>query len=116
MKMPFYMIAVLLASALAISAQIPPPEQMKSDLIGHTMGGRQKSWKFQSTDQIKELHIKDKNEHTYQCTCMIDLELQAANAHARYAAEARVEYVKTPSGWKLDHVGLLSLRKIKGSP
>jgi hypothetical protein len=116
MKTPFYIIAVLLASALALSAQIPPPEQMKSDLVGHTMGGRQKSWKFQSTDQIKELHIKDKKEHAYQCACTIDLELQAANSPTRYAAEARVEYVKTASGWKFDHVGLLSLKKIKASP
>ena len=114
--MPFYIIAVLLGSALASSGQIPPPEQMKSDLVGHTMGGRQKSWKFQSTDQIKEIHIREKNEQTYHGTCTVDLELQAANSHARYAAEARVEYVKTASGWKLDHVGLLSLKKIKGSP
>lgn len=116
MKMSFYIIAVLLASVLVVSAQIPPPEQMKSDLVGHMMGGRQKSWKFRSTDQIKEIHIRDKNEHTYQGTCIIDLELQAANSPARYAAEARVEYVKTSAGWKLDHVGLLSLKKIKASP
>ena len=90
MKMPFCIIAVLLASVLAISAQIPSPEQMKSDLVGHTMGGRQKSWQFRSTDQIKELHIRDKNEHTYQGTCTIDLELQAANSSTRYSAVARV--------------------------
>ena len=111
MKTRFCLIAALLASALAISAQIPSAEKMKSDLVGHTMGGRQKSWKFQSTDQIKELNIKDKSEHAYLGTCTIALELQAANSPARYAAEARVEYVKTAAGWKLDHVGLLSLKK-----
>jgi hypothetical protein len=112
MKTGFYLI-VLLASVLTLSAQIPSAEQMKSELVGHTMGGRQKSWKFQSIDQIKELSIKDKTEHAYQCSCTIALELQAANATTRYAAEARVEYVKTAAGWKFDHVGLLSLKKIK---
>jgi hypothetical protein len=104
---------LLLVSVLVISAQTPTPEQMKSDLIGHSMGGRQKSWKFQSIDQIKELTVKDKAERPSRYTFTIALELQATNAPAKYAADARLEYVKTSAGWKLDHVGLLSLKKIR---
>jgi len=41
------------------------------------------------------------------------LTLQATNAPTKYAAEARVQYSKTATGWQLDQVGLVSLRKIK---
>src|SRR5262245_51148065 len=105
--------ALLLASALALSAQTPTADQMKSDLIGQTMGGRTRCWKFQSTDQIKQLTIKDKTDHAHECVCTIELQLQATNAPAKYAAEARVRYTETAIGWKLEQVGLLSLRKIK---
>jgi hypothetical protein len=105
--------AWLVAGVLTLSAQTPTAEQMKSDLLGHTMGGRQKCWKFQSLDQIKALTIKDQTEHARQYTCTLALELQATNAPAKYAAEARVEYIRMGTGWKLDHVGLLSLKRIK---
>ena len=86
---------------------------MKFDLIGQTMGGRTACWKFQSIDQIKQLNIKDKTDHAQECVCTIELQLQPTNAPAKYAAEARVRYTKTAAGWKLEQVGLLSLRKLK---
>ena len=104
---------LLLGAALTLSAQTPTAEQMKTDLIGQTMGGRQRCWKFQSTDQIKQLTIKDETNNAHQCICTIALLLQATNAPAKYAAEARIEYTKTAAGWKLNQVGLLSLKKIK---
>jgi hypothetical protein len=106
-------IALWLAGAVAFSAQAPTAEQIKSQLIGQTMGGRQRCWKFQSVDQIKELTIKDKTENASQCIYTIALRLQATNAPAQYAAEARVTYTNSVAGWTLDHVGLLSLQKIK---
>ena len=105
MKTWICLLALLLAGVLTLSAQTPTSEQMKSDLIGHTMGGRQKSWKFQSLDQIKGLTIKDKTEHGDHYTCTLTLELQATNTAAKY--------MKTGAGWKLDHVGLLLLKKLK---
>lgn len=113
MKTWYSLLPLLLAGALSLSAQVPTAEQMKSDLLGQTMGGRHRCWKFQSIDQIKNLTIKDKTEAADQCRCTIALELQATNAPAQYAAQARVEYTKTSAGWKLDHVGLLSLKKMR---
>ncbi len=113
MKSISCVVALWLASAVALPAQTPTAEQIKSQLIGHTMGGRQRCWKFQSLDQIKELNLKNKTVSGGQCVCTIALRLQATNASAQYAAEARVEYTKTAAGWAFNHVGLLSLEKIK---
>jgi len=107
------LIAVLAIAALTVSAAPSEVEQMKADLIGHTMGGREKSWKFQSTDQIKQLVIKSRVEDGRRQVCLLALQLQATNATERYAAEAKVEYWRTPTGWKVDHVGLLSLKKME---
>jgi hypothetical protein len=103
----------LLAGTFALCAQTPTPEQMKGDLIGQTMGGRERCWKFQCVDQIKDLAIKDKTENARRRIYTVALQLQATNAPAQYAAEARVEYDKTDAGWKVTQVGLLSLKKIK---
>ena len=113
MKTFSWVMAVWLAGAAALAAQTPTAEQIKSQLIGHTMGGRHRCWKFQSLDQIKELTIKDTTENARQLVCIIALRLQADNAPAQFAAEARVEYTKTLAGWTFNHVGLLSLEKIR---
>jgi hypothetical protein len=104
---------ITIIAALTVSAAPSEIEQMKADLIGHTMGGREKSWKFQSIDQIKQLVIKDRTQDGRRQVCTVALQLQATNASDKYAAEARVEYWQTPSGWKVDHVGLLSLKKME---
>ncbi len=113
MKRWLYVTAVLLAGVWELSAQTPTAAQMKLDLVGHTMGGRQRCWKFQSTDQIKALTIKNEAATPSQCICIVALHLQATKAPAQYSAEARVAYTKTAAGWRLDHVGLLSLEKTK---
>ncbi len=113
MKRISFLMALGLACAVTLSAQTPTAEQIKSQLIGHTMGGRQQCWKFQCLDQIKELTLKNATVNARQCVCIVDLRLQATNAAAQYAAEARVEYTKTATGWAFNHVGLLSLKKTK---
>jgi hypothetical protein len=105
--------ALLMAGAFALAAQTPTTEQMKSDLVGQTMGGRHECWKFQSTGQIKELRIKDKTENAQQHLYTVALQLEAMKACGKYAAEARIEYTKTDAGWKIKQVGLLSLKKIE---
>ena len=113
MKNPVCLIMVLTVAALTLSAAPSEVEQMKADLIGHTMGGREKSWKFQSRDQIKQLVIKDRTQDGRRQVCTVALQLQATNSSDKYAAEARVEYWQTATGWKVDHVGLLSLKKME---
>ena len=105
-------LAVLLAAALTVSAQTPSVEQLKTDLIGQTMGGREKCWKFQSLEHIKALSIKSSTEDAQKRVYTIALQLQATKACGKYAAEARVEYAKAGTRWKIKQVGLLSLERI----
>ena len=99
--------------ALTLTAQTLEVQQLKSDLIGRTMGGREKCWKFQSADQIKELVIKEKTEGSKKRVCKVALKLQAGSTTGKYAAEACIEYEKTGTEWKVKQVGLLSLAKIE---
>ena len=113
MKIISFLMTIVLAGSLAAAAQTPEVDQLKSDLVGQRMGGREKSWKFQSVDQIKKLEIKNQTEDSKKRVYTIALQLQAAKTSGRYAAEAQVEYSKTGTGWKIKQVGLLSLAKIE---
>jgi len=113
MKLISLLTMIGLAAWLALPMQAAESDQLKSDLVGQCMGGREKCWKFQSADQIKELVIKNKTEDTRKRVYTVALQLQAANATGKYAAEARVEYTKTGSVWKVKQVGLLSMKKIE---
>jgi len=104
---------MFLALTLVLGAAAAEVDQLKSDLIGQSMGGREKCWKFQSVDQIKELVIKQKTENAQKRVYTVALQLQASKASGKYAAEARVVYTKTDAGWKLKDVGLLSLQKME---
>src|SRR5437867_11089518 len=113
MRLIASLMTVVAAGALALTMQASEADQLQSDLVGQCMGGREKCWKFQSVDQIKELVIKNKTQDAQKQVYTIALQLQAANASGKYAAEARVEYTKTGTVWKIKQVGLLSLKKIE---
>ena len=113
MKTISWLTALWMAGAFSLAAQTPTTEQMKSDLVGQTMGGRHECWKFQSTGQIKELKIKNKTENAQNHIYTVALQLEATKACGKYAAEARIEYTKMDAGWKIKQVGLLSLKKIE---
>ena len=104
---------IIAVGIIALGAQASEVDQLKSDLIGQCMGGREKCWKFQSRDQIKELVIKNKTEDSQKRVYTIALQLQAGPTSGRYAAEARVEYTKAGAGWKIKQVGLLSMAKVE---
>ena|SRR6266542_2437189 len=112
MKRRTLWMTMMLMGALALSLPASEVDQLKSDLVGQSMGGREKCWKFQSIDQIKELVIKNKTEDAQKRVYTLALQLQAATAPGKYAADARVEYVKAGASWKIKQVGLLSLRKV----
>src|SRR6266496_3430011 len=107
------LLTMILMAGLTLPIQAAQSDQLKSDLVGQCMGGREKCWRFQSADQIKKLVIKNKTEDAKKRVYTIELELQAANANGKYAAEARVEYTKTGTVWTIKQVGLLSLKKIE---
>lgn len=113
MKHKLWLMIFLVAGALALPVRADEADQLKSDLIGQCMGGREKCWKFQSLDQIKELVIKSRTEDAERRVYVIGLQLQATATSGKFAAEARVEYAKAGAGWKFKQVGLLSLAKIQ---
>jgi hypothetical protein len=103
----------VLALGLVIGGRAAEADQLKADLIGQSMGGRENCWKFQSTDQIKSLKIQKKDEDLRKRVYEIELQLQAAKDAPRYNATARVEYTRTGGGWKIQQVGLLTLRQLQ---
>ena len=109
----FLSVTMATAAAAALSVRASELEQMKSDLTGQTMGGREKCWKFRSPEHIKELTIQNKTEELQKRVYIIKLQLEADKACGRYAAEARVEYFRAATGWKIKQVGLLSLAKVQ---
>ena len=113
MKIIPLLTTITLAGWLVLPMQAAELSQLKSDLVGQCMGGREKCWTFQSADQIKELVIKNKTEDAQKRVYTVSMQLQAANTKAKYAAEARVEYTKKGSVWKIKQVGLLSMKKIE---
>jgi hypothetical protein len=115
MKIMSIWIVVILTSALALRNAEQPSEveQLKSALIGHTMGGREKGWKFQSVDQIKELVIQNKVEDAQRRTYSITLELQDPRVPGKCKAEARVVQEKVGTRWEIKSVGLISMVKIE---
>ena len=60
------LVLVTATASLVHAEQATEVEQLKADLIGHTMGGRERSWQFQSLEQIKELVIRNKTEDARQ--------------------------------------------------
>ena len=113
MKFIPLMTTIALAGWLALPMRAAESDQLKSDLVGQCMGGREKCWKFQSVDQIKALTIQKKTEDSQKRVYTIALQLQAAKAGGKYSADARVEYTKAATGWKIKQVGLLSIRKVE---
>ncbi len=104
---------LLLAGGASFALQDPSPDQLKSDLMGKTMGGREKGWKFQSVDQIKELTIGDKKEDANERTYTVKLKLEDPRVSEAFAAEAQVTYEKVGAEWKLSTVGLKSMKKLE---
>ncbi len=62
MKRRTFWMTMTLMGVLTFFLSASEVDQLKSDLVGQIMGGREKCWKFQSIDQIKELVIKNKTE------------------------------------------------------
>src|SRR5216117_2323254 len=104
MKRCVLLITIVAAVALGPGLRASEREQLRSDLVGQSMGGREKSWRFQAVDQIKELAIKDKREDAQTRVYIVSLRLAAANGGGSYAAEARIQYANGATGWRIKHV------------
>jgi hypothetical protein len=98
----------------AVAANQPAlEERIKSDLIGCTMGGREKCWRFQSADQIKDLVVRGERREGNMLVYEITLTLRDRRAGGEYRADAEAIYEETDGALRLRCVGLRSLFKLK---
>jgi hypothetical protein len=86
--------------------RITETDKIKRDLIGHTMGGRESSWKFQSLDQIKDLKIEKRVPSGY----IVLLILRDSRILKSFEARALLTY----ENCRLITVGELSIKQING--
>lgn len=112
MKTYLFIGLVLFLIIIGCATKRAEPLRIKRDLIGQTMGGKEKSWKFQSVDQIKDFVIKDKinrgDEEIY-VVCMV---LHDDRVKDVYQSDARIIYKLEDGQWKIKSVGLLDIKKI----
>lgn len=113
MKTTAVLLNLLLGGGTSFALQDPTPDQLKSDLVGKTMGGREKGWKFQSVDQIKALTIRDKKQEADARTYTVSLELEDPRVSEAFSADAEMTYEKVGAEWKLKTVGLKSMKKLE---
>ncbi|MFQ5847212.1 MAG: hypothetical protein ACE5IQ_05985 [Candidatus Methylomirabilales bacterium] len=108
-------VIVMLSLAIIVGSAVQGSEidRLKSDLIGRTMGGREKGWKFQSPSQIRTLIINDTWRDVHRRVYVITVTLQDPAVPGAYRAEAEVTYERVDSRWDLRGVGLRSLVKIE---
>ena len=105
-----------ITSMTAVSGQPDPAaevQQLKANLIGQTMGGREKTWKFQSLEQIRDLVITHKAEAGPLRLYSITLELQDPRVTGKYRAQAQVRYEKVDTRWAIESVRLTSMTKLE---
>jgi hypothetical protein len=106
-------LVIAFSPIVALAQQASEVEQMKADLVGKSMGGREKGWMFQSPAQIKQLAITRKTEGAQQRQYAVTLTLQDPRVPGAYRAEADVTYARVDSRWEIQVVGLKSLVKIE---
>lgn len=112
-RLRFLLIALFLPAAAVVAQEPAEVTQLKSDLIGHTMGGREKAWKFQSPGQIQQLEISSKKEDAKGKVYTIKLTLKDERVPGVYNAQAEVTYVQVDGKWKVKAVGLKSMKRIE---
>ena len=88
-------------------------KQLQADLLGHSMGGREKCWAFQTPKQIQRLVIDDRRDVGNLRLYDVSLTLSDQRCGDVFDAKARLTYEKVRSRWELRTVGLLSLERAR---
>jgi len=114
MRMRWMLVALLAAVLGAAPAHASKSDkklikQLRADLVGQSMGGREKCWSFQSVKQILSLEIDERVEERDRRIYDVSLQLCDDPARGTYDARARMTYERDGSRWELKHVGLLWL-------
>lgn len=97
-----YLFSLLLAGCISVTPPVNPIDKIKSDLVGHTMGGREKAYKFSSVDQIISLRVLGRTENTVT----VSLLLRGVNKY--FLADAFLTY----KNGKLVSVGELFIQQL----
>lgn len=101
------------ASAFAASTEPISADRLRSDLVGHSMGGRERGWMFQSREQIQDLVIQRIHETEESCTAEFSCLLQDPRVPWTYEAEAVATYHRIDDAWVLWTVGMRTLHKVE---
>jgi len=107
------LLVVVLSSTVPVFAGRFDVERIRSDLVGHTMGGREKCWAFQSRSQIKKLTIDGQREEAGKRIYEVTLRLSDERVGGLYEAKATVTYEQAGKKWVCRVCGLRSLTKIE---
>ena len=99
----------VLLTNCATNRQLSEVDRIKCDLIGQTMGGREKSWKFQSVEQIKDFKINRTIDDGENKIYIVSMLLHDNRVSESYNTDAKITYEKG----KLKSVGLLYIAQTK---
>jgi hypothetical protein len=94
------------------SARAGDVENISRDLVGHSMGGRARCWRFQSETQIRGLVVLDQTHSGEQRSYTIRCTLRDPRVRQPYEAKAIVRYRRIDSEWRVESVGLISMVKV----
>ena len=100
------MIMAALVTGCASVESVPAEDRILADLVGQTMGGREKCWHFQSREQIKDMVVEGTVEDDVRMVYDVSLVLSDDRVGGTYAAEADIVYHKHEQQWKQDPTSL----------
>lgn len=95
-----------------VPAESAETELSKSDLVGHRMGGREKSWQFRSAEQIKSMVIQNKTDEGSRRIYRVTLELQDPDSPGTFKADALVRGETVGAAFRVESVGLISIVRV----
>lgn len=101
--------ALLVGCAVTEKPKAPPEARIAADLIGHTTGGRESSWKFRP-GQIQHLEVLSSDGDQV----IVLLRLHTAETNETFMAIVEINYFFCLSHCheKIESVGLRYIRKI----
>lgn len=114
MKNKVLVCAALAAFVLLVGcSKSPDTEQIKTDLIGQTMGSMFGGWKFESLSEFQELKINNKKQQGELIEYDISMRLKDTNSGKEYRAEALRVYKKVDGAWKIASISRKSFEPIR---
>ena len=105
-------VAVAVIMLMVGCSKAPDTQQIKTDLIGQTMGSMFGGWKFESLAEFQELTINNKNQQGDIIEYDVNMLLKDTNSGKMYRAESMIVYKKIDGSWKIASVSKKSLKQL----